>query len=451
MNIAESEKKIEAIDWPEKTLGELCVRVSVGHVGPTSEFFCSKEVGVPLIRSMNVKPGELRLHGMSYITPEFHNKLKKSKLQAYDILIVRVGANRGDCCTLPKGLGEINCANIVFARPKENNGYLGYFFRSPLGQGILQSLSTGSAQGVINTGSIENIKIPIPNLLIQKKIASILSFYDDLIENNIQRIKVLDDTIEEIYREWFVRFRFPGYQSTKFFDKNNKEALNGAKNAIPEGWENSQLKNHIKYFRGKSYSSLELRDDDGLSMLNLKNIKRQGGFRRDGLKYFEGKYNPNNEAYPGDIIMAITDMTQEREIVGRVARVPEMGIEKFIISMDLIRIEPLKLPKLFLYCFFRYSGIGLQLKEFANGANVLHLTPNLIELQKAIIPNLEVCKNFEKLVNPMINEIDLLANKNQILQDTRDLLLPRLISGKLSVEDIEIEEFNMAAEPEVNY
>ncbi|WP_299317299.1 restriction endonuclease subunit S [uncultured Maribacter sp.] len=438
-------------NWKEFSLGELCERVSVGHVGPTSIFFTDKKNGIPLIRSMNVKPGEFRQHVMAYITKEFHNKLKKSQLKSEDILIVRVGANRGDCCTVPKGIGEINCANIVFARPKNKSGYLGYFFRSPIGQGILQSLSTGAAQGVINTGSIENIKIPMPNYENQKKIATILSAYDDLIENNNQRITLLEEMAEEIYKEWFVRFRFPGYKEAVFLDKEGNKVAHGTKGAIPEGWENTQLKNHIEYYRGKSYSSAELRDDEGLAMLNLKNVNRQGGFRRDGLKYFEGKYNPNNEAYSGDIIMAVTDMTQEREIVGRVARVPDMGIDKFIISMDLIRIEPIKLPKLFTYCFFRFSGIGYQLKEFANGANVLHLTPSLIEFQKAIIPAIEICKDFEKIVEPMITEIDLLNNKNQILQETRDLLLPRLISGKLSVEELEVEEMNMAAEPQEKY
>ena len=440
-------------DWIEYTLGELCERVSVGHVGPTTEFFCEAFEGVPLIRSMNVKPGKLVTHNIAYVTKEFHRKLKKSQLKPHDILIVRVGANRGDCCVVPKGVGEINCANIVFARPKDKSGYLGYFFRSPLGQGVLQSFSTGAAQGVINTGSIECIKINCPSLSDQKKIACILSAYDDLIENNNQLIQLLEDMAEGIYKEWFVRFRFPGYEQTKFFNKEGSEVVYGTKGAIPEGWQKSQLKNHIKYFRGKSYSSAELRENEGLAMLNLKNINRQGGFRRDGLKYFEGKYNPNNEAYTGDIIMAVTDMTQEREIVGRVARVPDMGIDKFIISMDLIRIEPLKLPKAFMYCFFRFSKIGFQLKEFANGANVLHLTPSLIGFQKVIMPDIKVCESFVKIIEPILTEIDFLNNKNQILQDTRDLLLPRLISGKLSVDHIGLpeKELQMAAEPDENY
>jgi len=298
------------------------------------------------------------------------------------------------------------------------------------------NFSSGAAIQNINTEILRNTIIPLPRIGIQKKIVSILSAYDDLIENNNQRIQLLEEMASEIYKEWFVRLRFPGYENAVFKDKDGKVVDRESDGAFPDGWRKEQLREHINFYRGKSYSSAELRDNEGLAMINLKNIQRQGGFRLDGLKYFEGKYNINNEAYSGDIVMAVTDMTQEREIVGRVALVPDMGIEKFIISMDLIRIEPVALPKLYLYCFFRYSGIGLQLKEFANGANVLHLTPSLIEFQKAVIPPAAICEKFEELIKPMLSEIDVLNNKNQVLQETRDLLLPRLISGKLSVEHL---------------
>jgi type I restriction enzyme S subunit len=334
---------------------------------------------------------------------------------------------------------ESHLIRVRLDEQKVDSKFYYYYFKSPQGKGNTQSIVMQVAAAGIRGSDLAKLKVPFIPLLKQKKIASILSAYDDLIENNNQRITLLEEMAEEIYKEWFLRFRFPGYKEAVFLDKEGKQVIHGKKGAIPKGWENTRLKNHIEYYRGKSYSSAELRGDEGLAMLNLKNVKKQGGFRRDGLKYFEGKYNSNNEAYSGDIIMAVTDMTQEREIVGRVARVPDMGIDKFIISMDLIRIEPIKLPKLFTYCFFRFSRIGYQLKEFANGANVLHLTPSLIEFQKAIIPAIEICEDFEKIVEPMITEIDLLNNKNQILQETRDLLLPRLISGKLSVEELEIE------------
>lgn len=414
------------------------------------------ESGITLIRSMNVFDFKFKTAGLAFIDEKQALKLKNVKVKKSDILLNITGASVARCCMVPEELlpARVNqhVSIIRIDDSKANPSYvLNYLNSTAYKQYLLSLASAGATREALTKEGIENLKIKLPDLTTQKKIAAILSSYDDLIENNNQRITLLEEMAAEIYKEWFIRFRFPGYNEAVFLDKEGKKVAHGSKGAIPEGWENAQLKNYIKYYRGKSYSSAELRDDEGLAMLNLKNVNRQGGFRRDGLKYFEGKYNSNNEAYSGDIIMAVTDMTQEREIVGRVARVPDMGIEKFIISMDLIRIEPIRLPKLFTYCFFRFSGIGYHLKEFANGANVLHLTPSLIEFQKAIIPDIKICETFEKIVEPMIYEIDVLNNKNQILQETRDLLLPRLISGKLSVEHLEVEEMNMAAEPQENY
>lgn len=344
--------------------------------------------------------------------------------------------------------------NLELVNPR----YLFLYFNSPYWKAFIETIKiSGATVDRISIIDFPNYKIELPDLKTQNKLVEILSTYDDLIENNNQRIQLLEEMASEIYKEWFVRLRFPGYENAVFRDKNGKKVDRESDRALPNGWKKEQLREHINFYRGKSYSSAELRDNEGLAMINLKNIQRQGGFRLDGLKYFEGKYNLNNEAYSGDIVMAVTDMTQEREIVGRVALVPDMGIEKFIISMDLIRIEPISLPKLYLYCFLRYSGISLQLKEFANGANVLHLTPSLIEFQKAVIPPAAICEKFEELIKPMLSEIDVLNNKNQVLQETRDLLLPRLISGKLSVEHLLNETYEpkeairTAAEPTAVY
>jgi type I restriction enzyme S subunit len=154
--------------WVEKKLGEISQRVSVGHVGSTSKFYCEPEDGIPFIRSQNVRPGRLELDDARYVTPEFHKQLKKSQLFPGDLLFVRVGANRGDCCFVPPDLGELNCANIVFARPREGNiDYLEYYCRSAVGQELLLGMTTGSAQGVINTKSVAELPIPFP--LLQSK------------------------------------------------------------------------------------------------------------------------------------------------------------------------------------------------------------------------------------------------------------------------------------------
>jgi len=157
--------------WADMRLGEICERVSVGHVGPTSEFYCDQSEGIPFLRSQNVRRGYLDWEGIQYVTKEFHQKLRKSQLQAGDLLFVRVGANRGDCCSLPNDAGEINCANIVFARPTKGNAdYLARYCDSTHGREQLLGMTTGSAQGVINTHSVADLIVPIPLPSEQKRI-----------------------------------------------------------------------------------------------------------------------------------------------------------------------------------------------------------------------------------------------------------------------------------------
>ena len=414
--------------WSEHTLGELCERVSVGHVGPTSEYFCGEEEGVPLIRSMNVKPGKLITHNIAYVTKDFHKKLKKSQLKAHDILIVRVGENRGDCCVLPEGFSEINCANIVFARPVDKCGFLGYYFRSPQGQGVLQSLSTGSAQGVINTGAIDSIKIKCPDLPTQKKIASILSAYDELIENNMQRIKLLEEMAEEIYKEWFVRMRFPGYQDAKFFDKDGNEVPHGTVGALPEGWVDGKVGDLVEIKKGKNITQ---------STITEGRVPVVAG----GLTpaYY---HNTSNTKSPTITISAS----------GANSGFVNLYYED-IWASDCSFID----SEMTEWVFFFYSTLRVRQKEvyhLQKGSAQPHVYPKDIMGLNIKYPTGDLITKFEELIKPFYEEIGILKNKNQVLQETRDLLLPRLISGKLSVEHINLENTNtmaMAAEPEVEY
>lgn len=147
----------------QRQLGDFCTRVSVGHVGLTTDFYCESNIGIPFIRSQNVRPGSLDWKGIQYITKDFHKKLKKSQLQKGDLLFVRVGANRGDCCVLRDDLEDVNCANIVFARLKEgNSSFFELYCRSDMGRKQLLGMSVGAAQGVINTKSVAGLVVPYP-------------------------------------------------------------------------------------------------------------------------------------------------------------------------------------------------------------------------------------------------------------------------------------------------
>ena len=169
--------------WVYRNLEEVSEKVSVGHVGITSRFYCNRNEGVTFLRSQNVRQGKLSLEGIEYITKEFHSKLRKSQLRSGDLLIVRVGANRGDACIMPKGYPEANCANIVFARPRSGiSDFLGIYFQTEICRKLMLGMSTGSAQGVINTKAVSKVPIPIPPVEEQPQIIQEVERYLSIIE-----------------------------------------------------------------------------------------------------------------------------------------------------------------------------------------------------------------------------------------------------------------------------
>lgn len=300
------------------------------------------------------------------------------------------------------------------------------FLLACLNNADIKPFVTGAAQPKLSQGNLRLIEIPLPPLPVQQRIASILSAYDELIENSQRRIKILETMARALYREWFVHFRFPGHE--------NHPRVASPLGEIPQGWEVKKLGEVAETFRGRSYRSVDLADEGGLPFLNLKCLDRDGGFRRSGLKRYIGEFKDIHVAKKGDIVMAVTDMTQERRIVARAALVPTLDNEFGIFSMDLVRIEPKPmLPKAFLYSFLRYSSFADEVKQHANGANVLHLSPDRITDFRFPAPPTDLMRRFARFVTPVLEEIDTLANKIDNLRRTRDMLLPRLLSGQIEV------------------
>jgi type I restriction enzyme S subunit len=235
-----------------------------------------------------------------------------------------------------------------------------------------------------------------------------------------------------LYREWFVNFRFPAHEKVKILESEVGQ--------IPASFELALLGSIAQVLRGRSYKGSELSESRGLPFVNLKCIARDGGFRSDGMKRYTGTYKPTQVAKAGDIIMAVTDMTQERRIVARCGRVPSLPEGFAIFSMDVVKIHPNQnTPRQYLYSFLRFSTFADSVKEHANGANVLHLSPTLIEQYRLAVPPLPLTTAFAALVTPIYELADTLERRNTNLRTTRDLLLPKLVSGEISVENLEQE------------
>ena len=296
-----------------------------------------------------------------------------------------------------------------------NLDYLFYYLNA---QG-LRYLDTGAAQSQITITNLKRHKVYIPDLSIQNHIASILSAYDNLIENNNKRIRILEQMAENLYKEWFVRFRFPGHEKTEF------------ENGLPKEWSIMKLGVFIKFERGVGYGSKDIEDGENV-LLSMNNIRPYGGFIRDYSRPYSGKYKEFQKVRKGDLIMSITDMTQDRRIIGYTGIVPP-GKDNRIICTHLIKLSSEISHTYFLNGLFNYSNLSRIIAERATGANVLGLTADILKGVKTLLPPTELQSMYVTKVTPIIEECFSLQDANDNLARQRDLLLPRLMSGKLEV------------------
>jgi type I restriction enzyme, S subunit len=383
-----------------------------------------------MIRTTNVRNGFIDTENVRYVTEQTYRKWTRRLVPKRGDIILTREAPLGD-------VGKIRTNDSIFLgqrlyhfRPDPQKLDADFLLYTLLGddlQGQIRGFGSGSTVEHMRLEDIPSLAINLPPLHVQRRIAGILSAYDELIENSQRRIKILEEMARALYREWFVHFRYPGHA--------NHPRVASSLGEIPQRWEVKKLGELADTFRGRSYRSVDLADEGGLPFLNLKCLDRDGGFRRSGLKRYTGEYKDIHIAKKGDIVMAVTDMTQERRIVARAAVVPTMDNEFGIFSMDLVRIEPKPdVPKAFLYSFLRHSSFADEVKQHANGANVLHLSPDRITDFQFPVPTSDLMCRFAGFVAPVLAEVDTLANRIDNLRWTRELVLPRLLSGQVEVE-----------------
>lgn len=348
---------------------------------------------------------------------------QKGTLLPIGTICVSCIATIGKVCQVNKPAITNQQINSIIPNEKYDSNYLYYLFRYNLPYLECIGGGTGSGTPIINKGKFSKLQLKVfTNKFSQEKIGKLLSNYDSLIENNNKRINLLENIAEKLYKEWFVHFRYPGYKNDEFIQ------------GIPISFKFQKFCEIYTANRGISYSTEEIECEDGMNLVNLKNINSYGGFRRDGLKKYSGKYKQNQIVKFNDLVMGVTDMTQDRRTVGAVALIPNiMGV----ISADLIKLVS-PIDNVFSYCMFKYGFYSKMISQFGNGANVIHLKPQSIKNQKILIPNEGLIDRFVRIVKPIIEEIENYNKANNNLVKQRDALLPRLMSGKLSVEGKEI-------------
>lgn len=428
-------------EWRISELKDVCERVSVGYVGPTSEYFCDSSVGVRLLRSQNVRPGRLSLDDVKYVEREFHVRNKKSQLRAGDILFVRVGQNRGDCCVVPDVVGELNCANIVFARPIKSLGaFLGFYFRSLAGQQELSAISTGSAQGVLNTRAIASLKVPVPPYDQAKAIATVLGALDDKIELNLRMNATLEATARALFQSWFVDFdpvraklaRLPPAlhpaRATLFSSAFQDSALG----RIPKGWTATCIGDTCQaIFSGGTPSTQAANywggDIPWLSSGETRNtfiVETEKTITPDGVKN-----SSTRVARAGCTVIAGAGQGHTR------------GQASFLTFDSYINQSVVALaanPKLSsdLFLFFDLERRYDEFRQLSDSHSSRgSLTTRLLAGVRCILPPHELVVAFDEVVQPLVAQITANLRQSRTLASLRDTLLPRLLTGELIVTE----------------
>jgi hypothetical protein len=262
--------------------------------------------------------------------------------------------------------------------------------------------------------------IPIPPLPIQKHIVGILSAYDELIENSQRRIKILEAMARALYREWFVNFRYPGHESVP--------RVPSPLGDIQQGWDVCTLGDFVQFKSGFAFKSGSFTADGGHRLVTIKNVQ-DGAFNPESDSRMS-ELPPNLPPYcvlnDGDILLSLT---------GNVGRVCLVYDGPFLLNQRVSKLSPVAFSDWAMtYCMFREPEMRTKLEMLSNGVAQQNLSPVLASQMDAVLPPLELRQIFAASAEPMVRSIVQHYTKINNLRRTRDLLLPRLLSGQIDVE-----------------
>ncbi len=276
---------------------------------------------------------------------------------------------------------------------------------------------------------LERKPITLPSLPIQRRIASILGALDDKIELNLEMNKTLEEMAMALYKHWFVDFG-------PFQDGNFVESELGM---IPEGWEVKRLGEIYVSNRGLSYKGKFLSKQDGLPLHNLNSVYEGGYYKREGIKYYTGGYKERHIANPSDLIVTNTEQGHKYLLIGCPALIPK-SFESGLYSHHLYKMEPIhKHDTIYIYYKLLDPGFRSYVTAYCNGTTVNMLGKEGMSYPKLVVPPPEIIAEFKKIVTPFHKQKENNIEENQLLAQTRDTLLPKLISGEVEVKAAEEE------------
>ena len=313
--------------------------------------------------------------------------------------------------------------------------YLFVILKSPIVRNQALSLAKNSVQPDLTHDMFKSITIPVPSIEVQRKIASMYLNLDAKIALNKSICSDLEAMAKLIYDYWFVQFDFPDENGKPYKSSGGKMIYNEElKREIPEGWEVKPLKGLYCIKRGLSYTSDKIVSGKGIPMINLACIDRNRNYRDGELKYYDGKIPKEAYLKSGDLLIACTDLTRKREIIGCPILVPADN-SKYTYSMDIANITfpDNNINDLYMYMALRTNYYHNYIKTWASGTNVLHLNLKGLDYYKMYMPPIALQDKFSNIIHNIHKKKSNILIENRDLVSLRDFLLPMLMNGQVKV------------------
>ncbi|SFX76652.1 restriction endonuclease subunit S [Ruminococcus sp. XPD3002] len=391
------------MNWEKSKISDVC---KIGD-GAHASLKRQKE-GIPYLTAKNITKNGIDYSTLDYISEETYTKHFKSNSNALtkplenDILYSIIGSIGGVYKVKKETIGISSSVAIFRCNEKISPDYLYYFMKSDYFDAQIQSIRGGVAQGFMSLSKLAMIDISYPPLETQRRIASILSAYDDLIENNQKQIKLLEEAAQRLYKEWFVDLHFPGWEETKIVD------------GVPEGWERKKLIDiaNVQYgyaFNGSLFNS----EKKGMPIIRIRNIPSSST-----NDYTTETADEQYLVYNGDIVVG---MDGEFHI-------NSWADDTAYLVQRTCKIKPI-IPEMNGYLLWAIYEPIKYFEKTVVGATVAHLGKKHIDTISLLVPP----QNLYIYLQSIFDKRQLLMNQNKLLKEARDRLLPKLMSGELEV------------------
>lgn len=368
--------------------------------------------GFPLIRTPNIGKGRLLLDGVHRVSVDVYNKRNARAVPQDDDLIFAREAPAGNVAIVKNGEKVCLGQRTVLLRPNKelvNPDFLTYFLLAPEQQYGLLGTANGATVSHVNIPTIRGLKINLPPLQVQSRIAEIISSYDDLIENNQKQTKLLEEAAQRLYKEWFVDLRFPGHETTPVVD------------GIPEGWK--------KVFLG--------------GICTLKKDAVPAGRISTGTPYIGLEHMPRVDfclsswGSADDVISNKFRYAEDDIIFGKIR--PYFHKVGFALNNGVVSTDSFVMKAndgiwgLLLMTVFDRAFVDYTYQTCKEGSKMPRADWNQMEKYPVLIPSKKIRQDFEKFIWNITRQVKTLALQNQALTEARDQLLPKLMSGEIEV------------------